>query len=143
MDARIMRRRRRLVGDAPAAVILTWDGVATDATPGFTVGLPSGALAGDVLRIEASTGALYLTYTLQVADISAGEVVGVASADPLSDGSYPDFRARLERGGLNGPWATVTNGPVVVATSTDWQLEDASGSWQLEDGSGNWILEAA
>lgn len=111
------------VDELPGSVTLTWEGDGTDATPGFTVDLPVGqgapldAAEDDVLRIESSSGVLYLTYTLQAADITAEEVTGVASADPLADGSYSGFRARLERDGVNfGPWSAVTNGPVIVDT---------------------------
>lgn len=107
---------------APGALTsFTWAGVAADNTPGFSGGLPAGgaplaAAANDVLRIESSSGVLYVNYTLQAADIIAQEVTGTASADPLLDGSYSGFRARLERAGHLGPWLSVSNGPVVVDT---------------------------
>lgn len=106
---------------APTAPTLTWDGVATDTTPNFDVGLPGGAAPGAaavaddlVIQYSADSGAnwsAYLTDPLDAGDI-AGSPLTETGVTPLAGGSYT-FRARLVRGAHVSAWsasaaATVT-----------------------------------
>jgi hypothetical protein len=129
-----------------ALTSFAWATTETDNTPGFDVGLPAAALADDVLRIEYDGGAgyqLYLTYVLQAADIVAGSITGVASGDPLSDGSYT-FRARLERTGYSGsPYSTDAVTIAVTPAADGIELEAASDVIELQDSTDIIILEAA
>jgi methionine-rich copper-binding protein CopC len=130
------------VVEAPGEVEPTWDGTETDSTPGWSFVLPFGAgdytdaVAGDLLVGESSPGVLYTSYTLLQADIDAHAVTGVASADPLADGTYAGFRWRLERGAEVGEWAAATNGPVVVDATgpTIQSLSPADGATNASGG---------
>jgi hypothetical protein len=112
-----------------ALTAFTWASGRTDTTPNFNVSLPGTALAGWTLHIVYDSGE-YLSYVLQAADIVAGTITAIASADVVADGAYT-FSARLENGTAFGPWSTAvvtvdTTNPTITTSATASVAENAT-----------------
>jgi hypothetical protein len=135
------------------AIVITWDGVGSDDTPGFAVDLPLGngsptdVEEGDnlVFRYTTNGGSSwtpYITITITAGHIS-GDPLSFAGADPLADGEW-DFDARLERSGHVSPRATedvtVETVAPVLTSATSEAAGEAGGVLGVTTDEGNGTL---